>query len=193
MNPIATAPIREWLADPMPKDVALAIERIAKTEDVRRIAVMPDVHLATEVCNGLVVATGNRLYPQAVGGDIGCGMAAVRFDGPASVLSDETAAAELLTGLSRAVPTTRQPNRRLRERLPDALDQMPLSHPHLESLKPRDGRVQLGTLGRGNHFVEFQADDDGDLWLMIHSGSRAMGQTITTYHLRQSQKSGNIR
>ena len=139
--------------------------------------------------NGLVVATGQRLYPQAVGSDIGCGMAALRFDGQAHVLSDEKAAARLLAGLYRAVPATRQSNRRLRERLPDALDQAPLSHPSLEAGKQRDGRVQLGTVGRGNHFVEFQTDTEGDLWLMVHSGSRAIGQAIAVHHQRQATAS----
>ena len=66
--------------------------------------------------------------------------------------------------------------------LPPHLETTPLSHRKLEKLKRRDGRVQLGTLGRGNHFLEFQADQDGNLWLMVHSGSRAMGQAIANHH-----------
>src|SRR3954454_15275819 len=104
MMPSSQAPasIWQWLAEPMPKDVRLAIDRVAKTDDVRHVAVMPDVHLANEVCNGLVVATGHCLFPQAVGSDIGCGMAAIRFDGSTQVLADEKAAAGLLSGLYRA-------------------------------------------------------------------------------------------
>src|SRR6185437_7871087 len=66
--------------------------------------------------------------------------------------------------------------------LPEGLLQMPLSHPRLEKMKLRDGRVQLGTLGRGNHFLEFQKDDEGRTWLMVHSGSRGMGQAISAHH-----------
>jgi tRNA-splicing ligase RtcB len=57
----------------------------------------------------------------------------------------------------------------------------------LQKLASRDGRVQLGTLGRGNHFLEFQSDENAQLWIMIHSGSRAIGQAIADHHLANSQ------
>jgi tRNA-splicing ligase RtcB len=53
----------------------------------------------------------------------------------------------------------------------------------------RDGLLQLGTLGRGNHFIELELDQNGYLWVLVHSGSRSMGQAITDWHLRNSQKS----
>ena len=150
--------IRQWLAAPLTKEVAMALERLAQTEDVQHVAVMPDVHLAKEVCTGTVIATQKRIFPQAVGSDIGCGMAAIRFHGSAGLLSDEGDAARALAGLYRTVPAMRHSRSTLRERLPDSLDQTALSHPALEKLKHRDGRVQFATLGRGNHFLEFQAD-----------------------------------
>ncbi|HZU39370.1 MAG TPA: RtcB family protein [Gemmataceae bacterium] len=186
-SPSDHAVVRRWLAEPLPADVTLAIDRLAQTEDVRHIAVMPDVHLSEEVCTGTVVATGHRLLPHAVGSDIGCGMAAVCFAAPADLLDDERAAARLLAGLYRVVPTMRHPRATLRDRLPAVLDDAPLSHPSLDKLKQRDGRVQFATLGRGNHFLEFQADTEGLLWLMVHSGSRALGQAITVQHLGQAE------
>ena len=66
-----------WLAGPLPKDVAQSLERLAAADDVRHIAVMPDVHLSGDVCVGVALATRRLIYPAAVGGDIGCGMAAV--------------------------------------------------------------------------------------------------------------------
>jgi tRNA-splicing ligase RtcB len=57
-----------------------------------------------------------------------------------------------------------------------------LSAPPLEALKRQEGALQLGTLGSGNHFVELQADDTGRLWLMLHSGSRGIGQAIRDHH-----------
>jgi len=172
-----------WLTEPLKADVASALQRLAKTEDICHIAVMPDVHLAKEVCIGTIVATQSRLYPQAVGGDIGCGMTAVRFQSHANLLESESAAARLLKGLCKLVPT----NRHARvDSLPETLQQAPLSDPKLEKLKRRDGRVQFGTLGRGNHFLEFQSSEQNDLWLMVHSGSRAIGQNLTEHHLRQA-------
>lgn len=189
--PCQRATIRKWLAEPLPADVALAIDRLARTEDVRHIAIMPDVHLSEEVCTGTVLATGHRLLPHAVGSDIGCGMAAIRFAARADLLDDERAAAKILAGLYRVVPAMRHPRSTLRARLAAALDDAPLSHASLNKLKNRDGRVQFATLGRGNHFLEFQADTEGFLWLMVHSGSRAMGQAISTHHLGQAESAGS--
>lgn len=149
---------------------------------MRRIAIMPDVHLSADVCVGTVVATSRTLYPNAVGGDIGCGVAALAFDSDAAVLRDERAAAKVLAGLYRAIPVVRQ-GRRSAGCLPAALETRPLSAPPLEALKRREGALQVGTLGRGNHFVELQADDSGRLWLMLHSGSRGLGQAIRDHHL----------
>lgn len=180
--------VRQWLTEPLPTLVEKALERLARTDDVCHIAVMPDVHLADEVCIGTVVATTRLIYPDAVGGDIGCGMAAVRFEGEASLLSDERAAAKVLDGLGRAVPTTRHGTRFAVTQLPENLRGVPLSNQRLERLKQRDARIELGTLGRGNHFLEFQTDEEGALWLMVHSGSRLMGQAIRDHHLRNAAR-----
>ena len=69
---------------------------------------MPDVHLAENVCVGTVVATDDCLYPQAVGGDIGCGMAAVRLQADASALREESHAKRVFAGLREQVPAVRQ-------------------------------------------------------------------------------------
>lgn len=174
--------VHTWLSEPLPDDVESSLRRLAESEDVQHMAVMPDVHLSAEVCVGAVVATGELLYPAAVGGDIGCGIAAVRFEVGAEVLAQERWAERMLNALARQVPPNRHSSRTIGA-LPDALLSDPLSSPRLEKLKSRDGRVQLGTLGRGNHFLEFQSDDQERLWLMVHSGSRAMGQAITRHHL----------
>jgi len=74
---MSEAPVRMWLAAPVDGEVADAIDRLRRAVDVTQVAVMPDVHLAADVCVGVAVATSRLLYPQAVGGDIGCGMLAV--------------------------------------------------------------------------------------------------------------------
>lgn len=186
-GPPLPSTVKSWLAEPLPRDVKLALARLASAEDVRHVAVMPDVHLADEVCVGTVLATKRLVYPQAVGGDIGCGMAAVRFECEAALLDRPDDAARLLDGLSRSIPAIRHPATTARDRLPAGLEELPLSHGALEKLKSRDGRVQFATLGRGNHFLEFQEDPEGALWLMVHSGSRAMGQAIRDHHLREAR------
>lgn len=184
------ANVRLWLAEPLPADVAQSILQLASTDDVQHVAVMPDVHLAHDVCVGVAMATRSLIYPSAVGSDIGCGMATIEFLGSADLLDNEQTAGRLLTGLYRKIPSMRHGSDTMPCTLPDELQQEPLSHPSLEKLKGRDGRVQFGTLGRGNHFLEFQADAEGALWLMIHSGSRGMGQAITSHHAEKISRSG---
>ncbi|HEY4239476.1 MAG TPA: RtcB family protein [Kofleriaceae bacterium] len=169
-----TAPIAQWLPAPLGLDVQAALRRIADADDVVRVAVMPDAHLAEDVCIGTVVATRDLVYPAAVGGDIGCGVATVRFAAPADIV--ERRGAQILDDLRRAVPWL---HRRERAALPPG----ELSHPRLAAIAASTGARELGTLGRGNHFLELQADDDGALWLMVHSGSRAMGQAIREHHV----------
>jgi tRNA-splicing ligase RtcB len=182
----------KWLCEPLPKDVAQSIERLAVAEDVQHVAVMPDVHLSGDVCVGLAVATRRLIYPAAVGGDIGCGMAAIACDASADVVGNSAAARQLLAGLARAVPAMRHSRATMPES-PPALVEQPLSDPRLAKLVPRDGRVQFGTLGRGNHFLEFQADQENRLWIMLHSGSRAMGQAITAHHVALAERQSGRR
>jgi tRNA-splicing ligase RtcB len=176
------AAVRYWVERPLSHDVEATIRRLAHGDGVRHVAVMPDVHLAADVCVGMVVATANALYPNAVGGDIGCGVAAIAFDGEGAQLDHERDAAAILAGLYRQIPLIRH-SRKRGPRLPAALDAASLSSPRLEGLKRSEGSLQIGTLGRGNHFVELQADESGRLWLMVHSGSRGMGQAIRDHHL----------
>lgn len=175
--------IHKWLAEPLPRSVSESLQRLASLEDVRYLAVMPDVHLAKDVCIGTVLATKELIYPAAVGGDIGCGMAALPFNASADLLDDERRASQLLLDLHRCIPPIRHPKATMPDELPNDLVASALSHSRLEKLKRRDARVQFGTLGRGNHFLEFQADQDGQLWLMVHSGSRGIGQAVTQHHL----------
>jgi len=181
--------MHQWLAEPVDTSIRQAIGCLADCEDVCHIAVMPDVHLAENVCVGLAVATARRIYPDAVGGDIGCGMAAVQLTASAGALRRQSAAMELLDALRRMVPTNRRGRENARP-LSEELSPDLLSVPQLRTQADRNGRVQFGTLGGGNHFVEFQADEQDRLWIMVHSGSRAMGPAIRQTHLAMAQKTG---
>ena len=98
------AAISQWLCEPLPPNVAASLQRLARSDDVKRMAIMPDVHLSHDVCIGTVVATTRLVYPSAVGGDIGCGMAALGLDADANWLGSEQRAAKLLAGLYRPPP-----------------------------------------------------------------------------------------
>src|SRR3981081_888646 len=77
------------------------LERLRRAPDVQQIAVMPDVHLAADVCIGVVVATSHLIYPQAVGGDIGCGMLAVALDVDSTALDAPRVAGQVLAELGQ--------------------------------------------------------------------------------------------
>lgn len=179
--------ITKWLAERLPKEVAQSIDRLACAEDVRHVAVMPDVHLSGDVCVGLAVATERLIYPAAVGGDIGCGMAAIATEGKAELLDNQRAAAAILSGLWSCVPANRHSRQTMPAELP-LFGDLGLSGSRLEKIASRDGRVQFGTLGRGNHFLELQSDQENRLWIMLHSGSRAMGQAITAHHVAVAER-----
>ncbi len=190
MSDAPLPPLRTWLIEPMDADVSEAIDRLRRAPDMRHIAVMPDVHLAADICVGTVAATADLIYPQAVGGDIGCGMLAVALDIAADRLEDPRTAAEALAGIGKAVPSTRR-HRRAAIDPPADLAAAELSHPRLEAIRRDEGRLELGTLGSGNHFIELQADEEGRLWLTVHSGSRAMGPAIRDHHLARAEPVGS--
>ncbi|MCA9243169.1 MAG: RtcB family protein [Phycisphaerales bacterium] len=177
----------------MSRDVRAAIERVARLDGVARIAVMPDVHLAVGGCVGMVVATSRRILPQAVGGDIGCGMLAIATDVGADALACPDRSGALLNRLRTAVPAMRHRDLASAPAL-DGLQPSLLSTASLAKRAEREGRIELGSLGRGNHFLEFQRDEEGRLWLMIHSGSRCMGQAISGAHDANAERAaGGLR
>jgi tRNA-splicing ligase RtcB (3'-phosphate/5'-hydroxy nucleic acid ligase) len=183
------ASMQSWLVAPMAEDVQRAIERLRRAPDIQRVAVMPDVHLAEDVCVGVAVATKELLYPQAVGGDIGCGMLAVPFDAEVGAVKDPRVAARILARLGDSIPARRR-HRRRAIGMPDDLSHPSLSDPRLETLWKAAGALEFATIGSGNHFVEIQSHGHGRLWLMVHSGSRALGPAIRDHHLARAEPVG---
>jgi tRNA-splicing ligase RtcB (3'-phosphate/5'-hydroxy nucleic acid ligase) len=97
----------------MDSGVTQAIEHLRHAPDVQHIAVMPDVHLSADVCIGVAVATSSLIYPQAVGGDLGCGMLAVALNVEAADLRNPKLADQLLDGLRQVVPARRHNRNRV--------------------------------------------------------------------------------
>lgn len=177
-----TAPVRGWPCGRPDDALRRQIDHVARQADVVRLAVMPDVHQGRTVPNGIVVATRRIVYPQLVGADIGCGIAALAFDGRADDLSAGTLAG-LLDALPAVIPTLKQPRERACGNRATLDGLGTLTAPRLDRAAARDGLYQIGTLGRGNHFLELARDGDGILWAVVHSGSRSIGQEITAHHL----------
>jgi len=184
-------PVKMWTRGVPVEEAARA--QLANTARMpfvfRHVAAMPDVHLGIGATVGSVVATQGAIIPAAVGVDIGCGMMAVQTTLTASDLPDSLAALRLR--IEQAVPhgfvTIRGSSRKgawevapapvvsrwqaLSERLNRIVEQRPA----LGTKNPQD---QLGTLGGGNHFIEVCLDVNQDVWVMLHSGSRGIGNRI---------------
>lgn len=177
-----------WLPEPPDIELWKSVRRLASMEDVAHIALMPDAHVAEKVCVGAVVATKRGLYPDAVGGDVGCGMAAVRLDGAPEKV-DQRLGERVLCELARAIPINKHRERR---QLPESLETAAGSGSSLlQRVLARDGRVQFGSLGRGNHFLELQRAEES-LWLTVHSGSRALGQALRAHYVSGAVLGGAI-
>jgi tRNA-splicing ligase RtcB len=174
-------PIHSWLSHKPDPELERAIHALRGLPNARHLAIMPDAHPAGEFCVGAVLATSTLVYPGAVGGDIGCGMSALRLLGSAEALAEPGAATAALQAIENAVPILR--HRKTTGRIPSCgPNPDALSDPRLTGHARRNAPGEIGTLGRGNHFVELQLDDTGAPWLVVHSGSRSMGQAIAAHH-----------
>ncbi len=179
-------PIRVWAPD-LPAGALRLLQQVASRPwAAEGVAAMPDVHVAEGVAVGTVFSTREVLVPAALGGDLGCGIAAVRFDCPASTLSRQQLE-RLLATLTKRFPSGDEGHRGRGAQVPEALLQAPLSTSALEHTRERLARRHLGTLGGGNHFVELDRDAGGDLWILVHSGSRGLGSAIGVHHCRAAE------
>src|SRR3990170_996898 len=134
------------------------------------VALMPDTHVGYGMPVGGVAAIEGAIIPYAVGNDIGCGVCACSL-GLRSADLDRAVLSRLLSEVASRVPVG--PTSRRVPLESDLFDDAPESSVLLQHFERAVG--QLGTLGSGNHFIEFQASEEGEVWVMIHSGSRHLG------------------
>ncbi len=159
------------------------------------IAAMPDVHAGIGATVGSVIPTQGALIPAAVGVDIGCGMNAVRLSLSASQLPDNLKS--LRGAIERVVPVGFSAHRdpavkasTLRA-LEVGLDGITAKHPGITKMMKQFERTwscQLGSLGGGNHFIELCLDEADRVWVMLHSGSRGVGNVIGNYFIQLAKK-----
>ena len=159
------------------------------------VAAMPDVHLGIGATVGSVIPTLHAIIPAAVGVDIGCGMMAARLS-LASDQLDEKSLRKTFDQISRDVPVgfAQHDDRDVRDhaakRFQKVLRRILEKHPGIEKRKGKSTSWthQLGTLGGGNHFIEVCLDESGQVWVMLHSGSRGIGNAIGTYFIELAKK-----
>ncbi len=163
------------------------------------IAAMPDVHWGMGATVGSVIPTKKAIIPAAVGVDIGCGMMALRTTLNASQLPDDLRA--IRTAIEKAVPHGRTDNggrndrgawRNVPSRQLEVWSQLEPRYAALVEKHPKLGRGNdlnhLGTLGTGNHFIEVCLDESQDVWFMLHSGSRGVGNRIGSYFIELAKQ-----
>ena len=159
------------------------------------IAAMPDVHKGIGATVGSVIPTKGAIIPAAVGVDIGCGMNAVRLSLSANELPDNLKG--LRSAIERDVPVgfamhkaDAVPDSTVRALSP-GLETIWGKHPKLKPKKKKPFHSwvrQLATLGGGNHFIELCLDENNDVWVMLHSGSRGVGNAIGQYFIELARR-----
>ncbi|MFB7030799.1 MULTISPECIES: RtcB family protein [unclassified Streptomyces] len=194
--PGAKVPIRMWTDPSTVEGGAMQqLQNVATLPWIKGLAVMPDVHYGKGATVGSVIAMQGAVCPAAVGVDIGCGMSAVKTSLTANDLPGDLS--RLRSKIEQAIPVGRGLHREAVD--PKRLYQFPTAGWEdfwsrfdgvADAVKFRRERAgqQMGTLGSGNHFVEFCVDISGSVWLMLHSGSRNIGKELAEYHIGEAQK-----
>lgn len=143
------------------------------------IRVMPDVHPGKVGTIGLTMTIGDRIIPNLIGIDIGCGMTLAQIKGKKIEYQ------KLDTVIRDNVPSGFAIRGKV-HRLANEFDYSRLRC--FEHIRIYKANLSLGTLGGGNHFIECDVDDEGNLYIVIHSGSRHLGKEVTEYYLNAGQK-----
>ncbi|WPB74152.1 RtcB family protein [Archangium violaceum] len=188
-SPPGAVPILAWAREVPPGAVKQLQHIASQPYVVEHVAAMPDVHMAQGVAVGTVFATERTVVPGALGGDLGCGVSAHRFSFPAASLG-RADLERILAAVARRVPVGDAVHRGSGLPLPPELQAASLSTHRLQKEWERLAPRHLATLGGGNHFLELDRDAGGDLWLLIHTGSRGMGGAIASHHLRVAATRG---
>jgi tRNA-splicing ligase RtcB len=200
-EPQGGAPIKSWTKGVHVEDKAMQqLRNVAALPFIHKhVAAMPDVHWGMGATIGSVIATRGAIVPAAVGVDIGCGMMAVKTTLRAPQLPDNLHQVRL--DIEAAVPHGRTDNGGKADR--GAWHDIPTGP--IERWKPLEERYNaitgkhpkakgynsarhMGTLGTGNHFIEVCLDEDDNVWVMLHSGSRGCGNRIGMYFIEKAKE-----
>ncbi len=194
-------PVKMW-ADGVPVEEAAKRQLVALAHlpfIFRHVAVMPDVHQGIGSTIGSVIPTQGAVIPAAVGVDIGCGMSALRTGLAVSDLPERLS--DLRGAIERVVPYGRSSANRNHDKgawqdVPEAVqniwdrslragfDELIGKYPEFQEA---NSLHHLGTLGTGNHFIEVCLDEEGRVWIMLHSGSRGIGNAIGSAFIRRAK------
>jgi tRNA-splicing ligase RtcB (3'-phosphate/5'-hydroxy nucleic acid ligase) len=201
LTPDKGVPIKAWIKGvPLEDEAKKQLLNVATLPFIYKwIAAMPDVHWGMGATVGSVIPTKKAIIPAAVGVDIGCGMMAAKTSLTASDLPDSLK--KLRSVIESAVPHGRTDNGGKNDRgawqnAPDpALAAWSRLEPRYRAIVDKHPKLgkgndlrHLGTLGTGNHFIEINLDEDDNVWIMLHSGSRGVGNRIGSYFIELAKE-----
>src|SRR5437660_432706 len=151
------------------------------------VAVMPDCHLGKGATVGSVIATKGAIIPAAVGVDVGCGMVAVRTKFFAKDIPDNLK--KRRTGIERRIPLgAGAGNKKLTDTAIGRVNELKAIATQDYEKVDKHWITALGSLGSGNHFIEICLDENDQVWVALHSGSRGIGNRLATKHIKIAQK-----
>lgn len=194
-------PIKHWTNGvAFENEARIQVENVSQLPFIfKHIAIMPDVHWGMGATIGSVIPIKGAIIPAAVGVDIGCGMMAVQTSLNASNLPDNLS--EIRLAIEAAVPHGRTDNGGINDRgswgdcpefVIDGWNELIKDYYQYVDIEPKLRKAktatQLGTLGGGNHFIELCLDESGSIWIMLHSGSRGIGNAIGRHYIQLAKK-----
>lgn len=178
---INNRPVKIW-TDEVEESAMRQIENLTTLPFLyHHLAIMPDVHAGMGMPIGGVLACTDAVIPNAVGVDIGCGMCAVKTNWKVSDITADVLRKQIMRGIRKRIPLGMDHHKQ-----PQSEEFLPTGHDidKMTIVKRRQISIlhEVGTLGGGNHFIELQKDEDDNLWIMIHSGSRNLGKLVGDYY-----------
>ena len=179
-------PIKSWCAEVEPGALQQAKNLAMHPVLERHVALMPDCHVGFGMPIGGVIAAKDALLPSAVGVDIGCGMVAVQTNLPVEKLRDVRLRRDIQDRLKKFIPVGEGQAHRSKQEWQGFERYLDENGQVADFVNALD-RQNLGTLGGGNHFIELQGSDQGQVWLMIHSGSRNLGTRVEQYYQKKAR------
>lgn len=176
-------PIVSWANHELDNMEAKMAQNVASLPFVfKHLALMPDVHLGKGALVGSVIATKDAVIPAAVGVDIGCGMAAIKMPFQQDQLEGKLK--KIRRDIEASIPVGKNGNKNIEKTVTNwqGWQDFKELHPGVQRLTDK-AMSQMGSLGGGNHFIELCIDTENNVWLMLHSGSRHIGNQLAQCHI----------
>jgi tRNA-splicing ligase RtcB len=188
LNLSTPKPVLSWAGHPLGASETQMAKNVASLPFVfKHVSLMPDVHLGKGALVGSVIATKDAVIPAAVGVDIGCGMAAVKTPFHANQLDGKLK--QIRRDIEAKIPVGFNQNSDVEKGITNWQHWRDFKdlHPGVQDLEGK-ALKQMGSLGGGNHFIELCLDSEDAVWMMLHSGSRHIGNKLAQCHISTAKE-----